>query len=153
MSDGSESEVRLERVLPDSADAVFSAWTTPEVMARWLSPVGHAEIQADVRPSGRFRVVMVGDGMQIEHTGDYLEVDPPRLLSFTWSSPYTGPEPSVVTVTLVPLGDATRLTQVHRGLPAEHRQAHLDGWGSMIDRLVEALDQHPIHTPTKEAPG
>lgn len=31
---------------------------------------------------------MVGDDMRIDHTGEYLVVDPPGRLSFTW--PYTG---------------------------------------------------------------
>ena len=132
-------EVRIERTLPAPIEEVFAAWTHPDSMGMWLSPMGHAEVEADPRVHGRFRVVMVGDDMTIEHTGEYLVFDPPRLLSFTWRSPYTGPEPSVVTVSLTPEGEATRLLLVHERLPADQVTSHAGGWGSMIDRLTVLL--------------
>jgi len=146
----SEDRLRLERLLPARREEVFAAWTEGPSMARWMSPLGHAEVEIDLRVSGRFRVVMVGDDMRIEHTGTYLEVDPPRLLSFTWQSPYTGPEPSVVTVTLTEDGNQTRLVLVHERLPKNQVDAHAGGWGSMVDRLETLLglpvrldDDHP----------
>jgi len=140
MTTVSEDRLRLERLLPAPMEEVFAAWTEGESMARWMSPVGHAEVEIDLRVSGRFRVVMVGDEMRIEHTGKYLEVDPPRLLSFTWQSPYTGPEPSVVTVTLAEDGNQTRLVLVHERLPNHQVEAHAGGWASMVDRLETLLD-------------
>jgi uncharacterized protein YndB with AHSA1/START domain len=135
----SDAPVRIERVLPAPIDEVFAAWTDPESMSLWLSPIGHAEVEADPRVDGRFRVVMVGGDVSIEHNGKYLVFDPPRLLSFTWRSPYTGPEPSVVTVTLTPEGETTRMVLVHERLPAEQVTPHADGWGSILDRLSELL--------------
>ena len=55
-----------------------------------MSPVGHARVEADARVGGRLHVVMEGDGRVITHTGEFLEVDPPNRLSFTWRSPFTG---------------------------------------------------------------
>jgi uncharacterized protein YndB with AHSA1/START domain len=99
--EGDGESMRLEMDLPASIEEVYAAWTNPETMARWLSPVGHAEVEADVRVGGKFRVVMGAGQANLEHTGEYLTVDPPRELSFTWESPYTGREPSIVTVTLI----------------------------------------------------
>jgi uncharacterized protein YndB with AHSA1/START domain len=82
---------------------VFAAWTDPASMAQWLAPTGRSEVEADVRVGGRFWVVMVGADIRIDHTGEYLEVDTPRRLSFTWRSPYTGGD-TVVTVDLSPHG-------------------------------------------------
>jgi len=131
--------VRIERMLPAPIEEVFAAWTDPESMSMWLSPIGRADVEVDPRTHGRFRVVMVGGDISIEHTGEYLVFDPPRLLSFTWCSPYTGPEPSVVTVTLTPIGETTRLLLVHRRLPAEQVSPHTEGWGSILDRLAGLL--------------
>ena len=78
---------------PGPIEVALPAWTQPEAMARWLAPMGSAEVEADVRVGGSFRVVMIGDGMSIQHTGEYLTVEPPRRLAFTWQSPYTGAEP------------------------------------------------------------
>lgn len=131
--------LRIERVLPASAEEVFAAWTTPDRMAGWMSPVGHAEAEVELRPGGAFRVTMVGDDLHLEHTGTYLEIDPPRRLVFTWTSPYTGPEPSLVTVELHPHDDGTRLVLVHERLPTGVVESHRHGWGTMLERLAEAL--------------
>ena len=84
---------------------------------------------------------MVGDGRRIEHHGEYLVVESPRRLVFTWCSRYTGPEPGVVTVVLTPRGDETHLLLIHEQLPAEHRESHDRGWGSMLDNLVALIPE------------
>jgi uncharacterized protein YndB with AHSA1/START domain len=97
----------------------------PEVMARWLAPIGcDAEVDADVRVGGRFRVARTGGGQRIEHSGEYPALDPPRLVSFTWQSPHTGNEPSVVTVTLTADGNNTHLLLVHERLPDDAVESH-----------------------------
>lgn len=143
--------VRVERVLPAPPKAVFDAWTSPELVATWLSPTGKAEVEADVRVGGRFRITMLGDGMRIDHHGEYLTVDPPRRLVFTWNSPYTGRTPSIVTVDLEPAGARTRLVLTHEQLPPKHRDAHGNGWGSILANLtvvlVGASAESPASTP------
>lgn len=129
----------LERVLPAPPEEVFAAWTTPDAMAAWMSPVGHAEAEVDLREGGVFRVVMVGSDFHIEHTGTYLELDPPRRLVFTWVSPYTGPEPSLVTVELHPHPEGTRLVLTHERLPHDVVGSHRNGWGTMLERLTGVL--------------
>lgn len=127
----------VERVLPASPDEVFDAWTTPAQMAAWMSPVGAAEAEVDLRVGGSFRVVMVE--ARLEHTGEYLEIDRPRRLVFTWVSPFTGAEPSVVTVELRPHDDGTCVVLTHEGLPEDVVDGHRDGWGAMIERLTVIL--------------
>jgi uncharacterized protein YndB with AHSA1/START domain len=138
-SRGDQGRVRIEMALPAPIENVYAAWTQPEAMARWLAPMGHADVEADVRVGGRFRLVMIGAGMSIEHTGEYLTVEPPRKLSFTWQSPYTGAEPSVVTVILTPDGDSTHLLLLHERLPEDAAGSHRGGWRAILQRLVEEL--------------
>jgi uncharacterized protein YndB with AHSA1/START domain len=133
------TSLKLERLLPASIEEVFEAWTDPQVMARWLTPAGRAEVEADVRVGGRLRVVMIGDDMRIEHTGEFLVVDPPRRLSFTWRSLYTGDNDSIVTVVLTPHGESTRLVLSHERLPEQSVSSHEGGWGSMLERLAALL--------------
>jgi len=133
-------QVRIERVLPAPIQEVFAAWTDPARMAEWLSPVGHAEVEVDLRVMGRFKVSMIGETTRIEHTGEYLVVDPPGELSFTWQSSYTGTEPSVVTVLLEAEGEQTRIVLTHRRLPEVQMEPHTRGWETMITRLAGLLD-------------
>jgi uncharacterized protein YndB with AHSA1/START domain len=133
------AQVRIERVLPAPIQDVFDAWTDPTTMAEWMSPVGHAEAEVDLRLMGRFTVSMIGETTRIQHTGEYLVVNPPHELSFTWQSAYTGSEPSVVTVLLEAEGDETRIVLSHRRLPESQVEPHTHGWEAMITRLAGLL--------------
>jgi uncharacterized protein YndB with AHSA1/START domain len=84
---------------------------------------------------------MIGGTTRIEHTGEYLVVNPPRQLSFTWQSPYTGTEPSVVTVVFEAEGGETRVVLTHRRLPEGQVDPHTQGWGAMITRLAVLLER------------
>jgi uncharacterized protein YndB with AHSA1/START domain len=110
-------------------------------MSRWLSPVGHAEAEVEPWVGGRLRVTMIGDDMRIEHTGEFRELVPPSRLVFTWSSPYTGPLPSLVTVELVAATGGTDLTLVHESLPPESVEPHAGGWGGILDRLAAECER------------
>lgn len=144
MADGT---LEIRRTLPASAERVFAAWTDPAWLARWMSPVGHARAEADPRPGGRLHVVMIGEGRELVHRGEFIEVVPPHRLSFTWQSDYTGEEPSRVTVELAPVAGGTAITVRHERLPADAARSHRGGWGAMLERLAalmgteeEALD-------------
>jgi uncharacterized protein YndB with AHSA1/START domain len=126
----------IQRRLPAPVTEVFSWWTEPERLQEWMSPIGTVEAEVDLRVGGALRIVMKGDGTVIEHLGEYVEIEPPRRLVFTWASPFTGDEPSLVTIELEPDGlDATLLRLVHSRLPESAAASHEDGWGAMLDRL------------------
>ena len=133
----------VERLLPAPPDAVFEAWTDPAILREWMAPQGDVEASADVRVGGSFRILMLGAGEgddgPIEHTGEYLVVDRPNRLSFTWISPYTGDGPSVVTVTFEPRVDGTWVRLEHEQLPEDHVAGHEDGWGRILERLAGRL--------------
>lgn len=131
--------VRVERLLPATPDAVSRAFTDPALLRRWMSPVGHAEATVDLRVGGTLHVAMIEGDVRIDHTGQFLELDRPRRMRFTWNSPYTGASRSVVTVALAPDGDQTRLTLVHEQLPVDVVASHQTGWSAMVERLVGVL--------------
>jgi uncharacterized protein YndB with AHSA1/START domain len=109
-----------------------------------MSPVGRAEAEVEPWVGGRLRVTMIGPDVRIEHTGEYRELVPGRRLVFTWSSPYTGSGPSVVTVELRQVDAGTALTLVHEHLPPEQVESHRGGWGPMLDRLSSVLKADPL---------
>jgi uncharacterized protein YndB with AHSA1/START domain len=143
-----EPALHIEYSIGAPAERVFAAWLDPATIARWLSPTAHASAEVEAVVGGSFRIVMLdpegrlsAPGTAIEHVGHYLEIDPPRRLAFTWASPYTGPEPSRVTVELEAVGSGTRLTLRHDRLPAEAVDSHRGGWGSMLDNLARLLEE------------
>ena len=131
--------IEIQRRLDAPVDEVFRWWTDPKLLQEWMSPQGTVEAEVDLRIGGALRIVMRGDGMEIEHHGTYMEIEPPRRLVFTWTSRFTGPHPSVVTIELEPDGGATRLHLIHRQLPEAATASHRGGWGAMLDRLEGRL--------------
>jgi uncharacterized protein YndB with AHSA1/START domain len=137
---GQSPGLRVQRRLPGPPEHAFAAWTEPRLLARWMSPFGSAEAEVDLRVGGTFSIVMNGPGQEIRHTGTYLELEPPNRLVFSWVSPFTGPEPSRVSVYLVASGaDETELTLVHDRLPAGQVESHQGGWGQILDHLATLL--------------
>lgn len=134
--------IELRRHLPAPPEEVFRAWTDPELMSQWMT-LGTATASVDLRVGGAFTLVMSGEGMTIEQTGEYLEVEPPHLLVFTWRSPFTGGEPSEVTVRLTSEGSGTELVLVHQQLPPDAVESHAGGWGQMVERLERLLTARP----------
>jgi uncharacterized protein YndB with AHSA1/START domain len=138
-----EIEVRIEA----RPETVFSYFTDPDKYRRWQG-VG-AEL--DARPGGAFRVNLTERGTWL--LGEYVEVDPPKRLVFTWGweSPLplpngiagVGPGSTTVEVTFVPDGDGTVVKVRHDGLPNESAGAmHRMGWQLYLDRLAMAAAGH-----------
>ena len=81
-------------------ERVFQAITDPKQMPLWWGQQGVyrvTEWKADLRPGGRWQSDGVGaDGTSFRVEGEYLEVDPPRLLVHTWIASYSGTMKTVV---------------------------------------------------------
>jgi uncharacterized protein YndB with AHSA1/START domain len=77
--------------------------------------------------------------------GEFVEVDPPRRVVFTWgfTNPELAVEPgtSTVEVTLEKRDGGTHVRLVHGDLPAAERGAHDSGWATMLARLERAVDE------------
>ena|SRR6266542_902167 len=137
--DSTKTALLVSKRFAAAPDKVFAAWMDPDSVGKWLSPFGTARARIDPRVGGVFQIVMVGPDAELEHTGEDLEIDRPRRLVFTWKSPYTGPEPSVVTVELRPDGSGTELTLRHERLPEEHVEPHRGGWAQILENLEKQL--------------
>ena len=80
--------LRLERVFDAPPERVYAAWTDPALLRRWWAAEPGwttPEATTDVRVGGAYRLSMQGtDGILRTVAGEYLEVDPPRRLVYTW---------------------------------------------------------------------
>ena len=81
-----ELDLILTREVAHPPEALWRAWTTPELLTQWFCPRPWAltEPDIDVRPGGRFNWVMRGpEGERFENKGCYTEVNEARRLGFT----------------------------------------------------------------------
>lgn len=129
----------LERYLEAPPARVWQAWTTTEALKRWFGPEGIEVLVADVdlRPGGRYRVVMKSETDEHRVGGTYEEIVPNERLVFTWAWESTPERESRVTVTLAPEGDGTRLVLTHeRFADRDATERHAAGWSSSFNRLA-----------------
>jgi uncharacterized protein YndB with AHSA1/START domain len=138
-----EYSLTVSREIAAPAEDLFDAWLDAQSLGTWLKPLTTRETRAetDPREGGTFRIVMVDDEREVVHTGTYHEIDRPRRLVFTWTSPVTQFRDTVVTVTFEPMGDGSTRVQVHqRGLPDEpSRSSHDAGWSDALRQLAESI--------------
>ena len=133
--------VQLSKTIHAPIDKVFDAWLEPETLSRFMLPMPGMplpEIEIDARVGGRFTINMhVGEEI-IPHSGEYLQIDRPYRLVFSWESPYST-DGSKVTLTFNALSDnETRMDLLHQLFPSEEsRSDHEDGW----THILELLDQ------------
>ena len=136
--------VRIERTFAASAEEVFDAWTSPEVMRRWLHPAADwatPEAEVDLRVGGKVRVVMRRpDGTEIEMLGEYTLIDRPHLLVMTWTF---GDEPSneqVIELSFSESEGSTTVRLVNSRVSTDERRGAQDwGWRGCLDQLERAL--------------
>lgn len=115
-----------------SPETVFPYFTDPARYAQWM---GNAATLEPV-PGGTYRVHM-RDGVQV--AGEFVEVDPPRRLVFTWGWTHdhaVAPGSTRVVVTLHEEDGGTRVVLRHHGLPDDaQRDHHRKGWELYLGRL------------------
>ena len=124
------------------AARVLDGWLDPDVARRWLfaTPSGLiVDCRIDPRAGGRFTIVDRRDGDDVEHTGEYVEIDRPRRLVFDFSVPKYSSAVSRVSIDLAPVAGGCLLTLTHDGIPSEFVDGSRKGWTDLMVRLEEVL--------------
>ena len=137
--------LRLDRVLPAPRPRVFRACIEPAELAQWWGPHGFTtpEIDLDLRVGGGYRFGMQPPDGEVFHlSGEFLAIEPPVRLEYTfrWEEPDPDDRETVVTMSLSDRGDSTEVVVVQSGFATEARRAlHVDGWTDCLDRLQELM--------------
>jgi uncharacterized protein YndB with AHSA1/START domain len=128
-----------------SPETVWEFFVDPDKLRRWKG----IDAELDPRPGGIYRCEVIPGHTAL---GEFVELDPPRRLVFTWGwngQEAVPPGTSTIEVELTPEGDGTSLRFVHKDLPtAEQVASHAHGWDHYLDRLeVAAVGGDPGDDP------
>lgn len=158
MTDNSSNSVVIERVLDAPVATVWQMWAEAEHFASWYGPMGATipVAEMDVQVGGKRRVSMAMETpngpMTMWFVGEYKEIVENQRLVYTESlahedgtlmtaeemgMPPGSPMETEVIVVLEDLGDKTKMTMTHVGVPADSPGAM--GWNMAFDKLVERL--------------
>jgi uncharacterized protein YndB with AHSA1/START domain len=139
--------LELKRVLPAPRLRVFKALTSPDELAEWWGPSGFTspKVEFEPRVGGGYRIAMQPpDGDLFYLSGEFLEVDPPARLAYTfrWEDPDPDDRETVATLSLRELGESTELVLEQAPFATEARhKLHEDGWTDGFDRLQEFISR------------
>jgi len=136
-------------------ERVFHALTDPAEVPKWWGAEGVYRTErweSDLRPGGKWKSVIgapEGSEMPDPRTpepqtvgGEYITVDPPRVIEFTWSPSWDDFAVSTVRYEIEPTAGGSRLTVTHSGFAGrpEVGAAHGDGWVRVIRWLADHVE-------------
>jgi uncharacterized protein YndB with AHSA1/START domain len=142
MDERSRASVTITRRFQEPAERIFDAWLDPAVARRWLfaTPSGLiVDCRIEPRVGGGFTIVDRRDGEDVAHTGEYLEIDRPSRLVFSFAVPKYSSAISRVGVDIAPVAGGCVLTLTNDGVPAEYADGARQGWTDLMVRLEKTL--------------
>ena len=128
------------------AERIFEALTNPNELLKWWRSEGEfyaTQVESDLRPGGRWLMVAAGDcktGKFSRVSGEYREIERPRLLTFTWVREEEDEIETLVRWDLDEVDGVTTVRLTHSGLIAESMRAHNNGWTLILSLLQTYLD-------------
>jgi uncharacterized protein YndB with AHSA1/START domain len=140
--------VRIERTFEAPAEAVFDAWTNPEVLRRWwrASPSHETAVaELELRVGGGYRLAMRNPEAGEDYVvyGTYREISRPDRLVYSWAwegtGPYAGHESEVAVTFQEDAPGRTTVVIEHAGLlDASSRANHAIGWAGVLDSFARS---------------
>lgn len=117
-------------------ETVFPYFTDPSRYTQWMG----ADAVLEPVPAGAYRV-HIRDG--VEAVGEFVEIDPPHRLVFTWGWTHdhpVAPGTTRVVVTLEEEAGGTRVILRHHDLPDDDQRGHhANGWQMYLQRLAVCI--------------
>lgn len=137
---GQTDRVVFELDLRHPPTKVWRALTNPVLLSEWLLPVANLKLQAGADFKFQAPPQPGWDGAV---NCRYLEIDVGKKISWAW---VVGEIDTVVTFTLAPTTDGTRLSMVQSGFKATQKQnfgGARYGWNMMSEKLLQLLAREP----------
>lgn len=129
-----------EIAIKGSAERIFAALTEPAQRVRWWGAEGRFQathMESDLRAGGKWVMRGIGvGGKPFQVGGVYRQVEPPRLLVFTWLPDWQ--EDAIETMVRIDLEEKNGITTVrltHSGLTSESSRTSHKGWPQILGWL------------------
>ena len=137
-------QVRATRRIHAPAETAFDAWLDPKQAGKFLfaTPTGTmVRAEVDARIGGAFHFTDRRDGVDVAHVGEYLEIDRPRRLVFTFRVEVYSADSSRVAVDIVPVEGGCEVTLTHEmdSAYAEYEEGARAAWAGILDGLAATV--------------
>ena len=128
------AELVKEIWIDAAPEKVFPYLVEPHLLTTWIGE----ESSNDPRPGGLFRLKFDSENIV---RGEFVEIDPPRRVVYTWGSEERESLPAgstTVAFDLEPENGGTRVRLRHSELPNAHEvEQHSTGWDHFLAELAK----------------
>lgn len=135
--------ITVTRRYAASPEKVFDAWLDPALARRFAFATPDGEMikaEIDPRVGGKFNFTDRRPDMgDVAHVGEYLEIDRPRRLKFSFGVPQFDAAMTTVTLDFRPLDGGTELVLTHEGVAPEWAEGTPKGWEMILAGLQEVV--------------
>ncbi len=133
---------RRLRVIPDR---VFGALTDPNRAKRFMFATDNGKmIQVEIEPKvgGKYCFVEQRDGVNVEHIGEIVRIERPRLLEFDLRVEQYSEHTDRVRIEIESLGHWCELILTHQMHPdfADDVKIMEAGWNDILDKLEKTIE-------------
>lgn len=142
MSEKMTYNVEVKHVFQAPPGRVYDAWLDPELAQKWFGPgLGQTQpVEIDPRVGGTFRIVQTRDGQSVGHSGQYLALERPRHLAFTWATDDDeGHDEVRVDIESIDDGSSVRLVHAIDEQWKEIADQIRQAWASMLKEMDNLL--------------
>ncbi|MCP3028512.1 SRPBCC domain-containing protein [Halobacillus sp. A5] len=161
MEEYSTTYLVMTRTFEAAAERVFDAWLNPEIMRKWLFTLEATNKVAENNPvvGGTWEIVDHRNGVDYRAVGEYMEIEPPHKLVFTFKMPQMSEYEDTITVELKEVEKGCEMKFTHEiKVPHEENWTTEDiekaigenhdglehGWNLMFMGLKELLEKGEI---------
>ena len=139
--------IKAEIEIAATPERVFRSLTDPTELAAWW---GSDEMyrtfdwMIDLRAGGKWSTSALGaDGTKGTVDGEYIEVDPPKRLVYTWRPSWDDFQVTTVQYDLQPTATGTRLLVTHTGFGDRAMAAAGtgEGWKRVLEWMGDYVEQ------------
>lgn len=135
-------QITVSQTIGASPERVFDAWLDVEKARRFMFATETGEIvraEVDARVGGGFTFVDRRDGVDVVHTGEYVELERPRRIVFTFS--VDGSEADTISLDIVATDGGSEVTLRHSLAAewAEYKDRTIEGWTMILAGLAAAV--------------
>lgn len=141
----------LERMVDVSPEAMWAAWTKPDLIKKWFTPAPWTTVECsiDLKPGGLFATTMRSpDGQEFPNNGCYLEIVENEKLVFTdaLTASYRPSEGGFFTAMILlerqGLGTKYTVVAMHKdeaGKKKHEAMGFHQGWGKALDQMLALI--------------
>ncbi|MGA1072291.1 MAG: SRPBCC family protein [Pseudohongiellaceae bacterium] len=108
------TKVSLSKTIPASAEKLYDRWLIPTFAGNWMfgehmGDDGVGDMNNEVRPGGAFNYTVIRGGCEVVCSGEYIVIDRPNKLSFSWHENGENTGLAIVEIQLEQTDDKTKL--------------------------------------------